>query len=193
MRSRERFTQDLGLGQHKLLISAGNEAVEGTPDCQSRRRRAIGSSRRVPRPGRRQPERGPAGLKRLRVYGGPLTNRRFLWWGWACGADDLHKGLHLPKPGLPRQGCLLRASLSLPWALTLLDAHPSTRPMRGARPDEPRGACIEHTPIGHAGRLFSSRLLRARKAPISDAATRAADVQQGNLGKPLDNEGWDGT
>lgn len=41
-------------GPAQALDLRGNEAVEGTPDCQTRRRKAIGSSRRVPRCGRRQ-------------------------------------------------------------------------------------------------------------------------------------------
>lgn len=33
------------------------------------------------------------------------------------GADDLHRGLHLPKPGLPRSGFVSSRPLSL-WAVT---------------------------------------------------------------------------
>lgn len=89
--------------------------------------------------------------------------------------DDLHRGQPLPKPGLPRLGVCVSPQLfsssepqgrpllcALTHSLTLLNPHPGTRSLRGARLGEPTRAGIELPPIGLAAQSVAI-CFRARK------------------------------
>lgn len=103
------------------------------------------------------------------------------------GEDDLHKGLHLPKPGLPNVQGLSPQGLPLSRVgprSALLDAHPSTPLGAGSPSWGAARAGIEHPPIGYEAHQILACFGSGR--PSQMRRQGPLDVQQ----KPLDNDGW---
>lgn len=184
--------KDLGHGPAQALDLRGSEAVEGTPDCQTRRREAIGSSRRVPLAAGDGSLLRACGSETAAAMAGQSPIGVSCDWGGLC----VWASMIFTRASIFRNpGSQVSSEPLSPWALghslSLLVAHPSTWSVRLG---EQQGQASSILQV--AMWLLNSRLLRTRKA-ISDTAIRRQgplDVQQ-HPWKTVGQQGlgsWDG-